>query len=41
MENEIGGIIPGAKATFVIVDDMIRVKKVFLEGAEFPASVER
>jgi N-acetylglucosamine-6-phosphate deacetylase len=34
MEYEIGCIRKDARANFVIIDDMIHVKKVFLEGEE-------
>ena len=32
IDHEVGSLEPGLKANIIIIDDTIRVKKVFLEG---------
>lgn len=34
LEHEIGSIAPGKKANLLLIDDLVHVKKVFLEGRD-------
>ena len=37
LEHEIGSIAPGKKANLLLIDDLVHVKKVFLEGRDISA----